>query len=773
MIRRLRATITLAALGIRAALDRDPSWRLRSVTLAVASALVTVALAAMWALPFGLQQRVEVQYARTAWPASALAVAEPVVPIPTGAEAWFKTTNTRWGDRSFQIVRVAAGESVPPPPGVAQMPAAGEMVVSPAVAGLLGGPEKTRLEQRLPGESVAVIGAEGLVSPDELLAYVGEPLSALRGNGEALGGWGDPSHPPVAMGASGIMLIGFIAAGVAAPMFYLLVTASKTLSDRRNRRLATLTMLGARPSGLGLVAAAETMPFLVAGGLAGLGALWLMAPAIIAALPPGSRFPLAALRPGLPEVVISLVILGGLAVTANRRSAGDVVRRPLAYGREADRPKLDRWWVPLWLGGIAAVWLVVQAPDELARGNRVLAALGFVAVSLTVVAIGPTVRIISLAVARLLTRRGRGWIGVDIGLHQLATRGASHLRTSAVVALLIAGVALAQAVFPILAAAQGSVESRAFNNAHPGIVVARTERPVAPSEIEPLLPDAARVGQVTTTAAVPTTGGPSIEAWVGSCESFALILVTIDGCGPGSAFLAQSNAADLSLTWTVDGSTATFPVQALEAGVPATLAFQDVLLLVDETYEPPADATGLVVVDGVPAEVVRDALWNVPTAFGERGAVATLEEVLGDELETIAFYRRSVNAAVLFGLALTALGAILVAVTGALENRRNAAFLWAIGMPSRVGSVAHLVRSALPAAGGAVVGWVTGAGLGLAYLHFAVGAGQPLESRPFSGYDMDAALAWALTATVAMLAVTWLATAVASRRIGIAELRTE
>src|SRR5436190_631695 len=61
----------------------------------------------------------------------------------------------------------------PRPPGVAELPGPGEMVVSPALKDLLDSAEGKLLRERLPFHRVGTIGASGLLGPGELVYYAG------------------------------------------------------------------------------------------------------------------------------------------------------------------------------------------------------------------------------------------------------------------------------------------------------------------------------------------------------------------------------------------------------------------------------------------------------------------------------------------------------------------------------------------------------------------------------------------------------------------------
>ncbi|MFG2562998.1 FtsX-like permease family protein [Streptomyces sp. NPDC048496] len=118
------------------------------------------------------------------------------------------------------------------PPGVAGFPAADEMVVSPALKELLGSSEGSLLKERLPYRITDTIADAGLVSPGELLFYVGSDTLTPANGGHRIAGYGNPG-PAEEMPPILIVLIIMICVVLLVPVAIFIATAVRFGGDRR------------------------------------------------------------------------------------------------------------------------------------------------------------------------------------------------------------------------------------------------------------------------------------------------------------------------------------------------------------------------------------------------------------------------------------------------------------------------------------------------------------------------------------------------------------
>ncbi|MBM7772256.1 hypothetical protein JOD54_002460 [Actinokineospora baliensis] len=147
----------------------------------------------------------------------------------------------------------------PLPPGVRRLPADGEVVVSPALAALLD--SDPQLRERLPGVRVGLISPAGLVGADELYFYRG--TSGLTA-ASAVSGFGTGRASAASPGQ--LFGVGLGVVAVLAPLLVFVSCLARLGVAERDRRLATLRLLGASTGQVRVVAAAESF----VGALAGL-----------------------------------------------------------------------------------------------------------------------------------------------------------------------------------------------------------------------------------------------------------------------------------------------------------------------------------------------------------------------------------------------------------------------------------------------------------------------------------------------------------------------
>ncbi|MFB7912586.1 ABC transporter permease [Streptomyces sp. NPDC056061] len=154
------------------------------------------------------------------------------------------------------------------PPGVAHLPGAGEMVASPALKKLLGSSEGSLLKERLPYRITGTIAEPGLISPGELLFYVGSSTLTVGDGGYRVGGYGD-SSPPEPMPPMLVVLVILICVVLLMPVAIFIATSVRFGGDRRDRRLAALRLVGADIRTTRRIAAGEALFGAVLGLLAG------------------------------------------------------------------------------------------------------------------------------------------------------------------------------------------------------------------------------------------------------------------------------------------------------------------------------------------------------------------------------------------------------------------------------------------------------------------------------------------------------------------------
>ncbi|MCP3854425.1 MAG: hypothetical protein GY698_06775, partial [Actinomycetia bacterium] len=150
------------------------------------------------------------------------------------------------GSEPIYIVHVAVtGDSNPLPPGVLDLPAAGEVVASPRVAQALRSNPATGIDTAIgslvPGRLVGVIEDAGLANPTELAAYIGVDASTPRLRPLSGRGWGDWQDVPASDAAPTELTL--VVASLALPTMAFMILTMQVGERRARRRSSVLASL--------------------------------------------------------------------------------------------------------------------------------------------------------------------------------------------------------------------------------------------------------------------------------------------------------------------------------------------------------------------------------------------------------------------------------------------------------------------------------------------------------------------------------------------------
>lgn len=288
--------------------------------LAVAVVLTTLLLLGAVAVRQGFSERAERAAVRegAAWQGSE--------PPPWEVAAPFTA-----GDRSLTLLAMWADRARPPVlPGLPRNPAPGEVFISPALAqALRSGADAPLLAARTPGRIAGVLGEELLLGPDELVAVAGFARSAAAPLAEHATRGESPGAPDLPLALVTLLLL--------VPAAALLVVCAGFDARRRERRLATLRLIGAGPRQVRVLAVVEAMVRSVPAAVVALVAGFLLRP-LVASVPLGVRFFAADLRPGALAVTAVLLAAPLLAALATLGALRQVTVTPFAVQRRAGRP---------------------------------------------------------------------------------------------------------------------------------------------------------------------------------------------------------------------------------------------------------------------------------------------------------------------------------------------------------------------------------------------------------------------------------------------------
>ncbi|PWB43413.1 MAG: hypothetical protein C3F10_12080 [Dehalococcoidia bacterium] len=330
----------------------------------VAGGVITFVLLLMLGLQQGLSHRAD----RTAWRTPEAAAGEPTV-LQAGFTDYF-------GERPITVVDLAALTPDPPDvPGTDGFPAPGEVWASPALAELIEELPANQLANRFPAPVTRVLPEETLEYPGELFAVIGRELDdptfderaphlwmeAMAVTPTRIDRWSTTPDLYQTVYAEMALLAVFM---TALPLAGLGGLASRLMAGRRQRRLATLRLLGASTSQLARLTITELATF------AGIGAV-IGAVLHLLVLPLVSRIPIKG-GPWFPPDVEpgALLTLGTMAAVVLMLTLGALsgilpsIRDPLGSYRRA-RPSSTplRWWSVLLMGAaVALFWLRSSNP---------------------------------------------------------------------------------------------------------------------------------------------------------------------------------------------------------------------------------------------------------------------------------------------------------------------------------------------------------------------------------------------------------------------------
>jgi hypothetical protein len=247
-------------------------------------------------------------------------------------------------NRLITVVHVAVlVPGVAPPRGLARLPAPGEVLMSPALA------KDPSAAGRFPGKVAGTIGDEALVHPGELVAVVGhapadpEVNTRWKGDGRLgaspariAGFTGRPTpdsgaYRALALVASVLMVVPLLVFGGA---------AARLTVARRDRRLASLRLVGATPGQVVAMTVAEAMITAFAGAVLGLVLYAVAIPPLSQIEISGGTWFASDVWPGaLPvaAVLAAVPLLVGLSAMIGLRR---VVVSPLGVARRQTPPAM-------------------------------------------------------------------------------------------------------------------------------------------------------------------------------------------------------------------------------------------------------------------------------------------------------------------------------------------------------------------------------------------------------------------------------------------------
>jgi cell division protein FtsX len=621
-------------------------------------------------------------------------------------------TSTTYGDREIVATYLATVGSPSPPPWLPQVPAAGELVVSPDLAELLAAPEGGLLRPRFPGRVVATLEDRWLLHPGELVSYVGAEPAELEPRPEIAIGFGLDleGHASVDIPAyeRPLFQVAFLVSiGLLIPIVVFVVTGARLSASARESRLAAIRLVGGTPAQARLAAAGES---LLAGLLGcGLGIVFflLARPVLAEVAPPGDRWFPSDVAPPPPLFVAVLIGVLALSVGASLVSLRRVVVTPLGVVRGGGK-RVRAWWRWAMLAtGLGGLLLAMLQEERIVGNDRIVIPFVLISFGLTALGAAAAAPVAGSAVAGVIAKLTTG-PGIVLGARRLEVDPRTAGRTVGGIVVVVIAAAITSLFAGVYTQQLG--ESQYPSSLRSSTVI------VEPSSPEPIDRDALQgVRGVTETAPIwraYTRHG--YHVLVADCD--ALDVTTVEDlplCQPGDAFVngrlydqGESLKSEIRIHFDLAPDLGVDMPASNPRRVDVELGeFHNILLPIASSpidlWTRVAPSILYVATDGDPATVerIRNALQgpNAPVVH-PRGDV----EDYADDVGVL------VDAAVTLGIGITfaiaAATMLVTAVDAVGERRRSLATLAALGTSTGVLRRALTIETALPMLAGVVLG---------------------------------------------------------------------
>lgn len=642
----------------------------------------------------------------------------------------------------------------PAPPGTSTFPRDGELLASPALAALLKDPAQHALRAVVPGTVIGLIDPATLAGAGDLYFYQGSS-TLIGGNGA--NGWGvPPGEHPLDPRVWSMLITGVII--VMVPLLLFTALAGRIGAARRDRRSATLRLLGASAQRLRLLIAGETL-IAAAIGVTAAAAAYLAARFAVADVRIGGRgIQPSDLDPGAGWSATILIGVPLLAVAATLTGFSAAALNPLAVLHRSGRTTRLSWRIALVLAAVAAAaWAQWRHTVDGNSSNEAVIEM-CVVVALTLFAVAAMVGV-------LTDRIARRWVGGSVagvlGRRRIVQDGSTTTRAAAALATVMAGFVVLMTVLAGTHYADLQAQTAGattYWGSTPGLTAAEWNRLQTSLDNVPGTKDAYLFSSLAA-----NTNGDRPQVSVTTCEAIRLMTAE-KHCRDGDTFQVQfagqpalwaepfhlQLSSGASATWTP-------PPNTRHIVVPDVTTYHTFLTPTDYLLTPAAADQQF------PGQLQQQQNWiqvgvHMPTSaadqvqqavswLGWRGyGIKSLSAATGLNDSPVPWIRAGLIGCGVLTLLICALGQALMGAEQISERRRAFALARASGVPLSVLTRSVVHAALLPVAIGVVIAAAAGAMLA-PYLQYLRGSIWMPPTWPWILLAATAALLVALAVT--------------------------
>jgi hypothetical protein len=626
-----------------------------------------------------------------------------------------------YGSKAFTRVFIAKGteDAGKFPPGLKELPDPGEVFLSPRAHDLLR--DQPGIKGLLPGHEKGLIGARGLAHPDELFAYIGTTRDEIADDGRALKGWGYEYAPFPAVEPSTLTYIRFaLGSLVLLPLGIFLSVCARLSAASRNRRLASLRLLGLSTKGTQRVNAAETVVAALLGALLGLGEYWVLNQVMTRTGLPRLRWYPADGALSVTTIAVCLIGCPLLAWFVGRASAREAAANPLAVRRTAAPKRPTKWGGLLLVTGVGIVagYCATGFTDHPANSLGLNAIVMPAGILLTGLGLVLTLPLISYSIARGLARTTQS-LTLNLAMRRNEVEPGSTMRVVTGLVLLVFSASLAQGV--LIQLEQVTRPSAPVQDYSVPLASLSTRQQHEVADLPGVRAHA--VTMMSWTDPNGSSDQPWASAVVATCDQLTKLVRHSEGCVDGKVMrLSDPNAGTgqgarpgdalpfrLSKGGRVTTLTITLPQDAItySAYDPSAVHGADVLIPPSAVLAAARPQGAQYVLTGSSDhDEVRKVLDGIAAV-----APTVAVEPIGvniEGLQQIAVLETLLAVGMIMGLVIGTAAFVVSATDRAVERRPQVTAVTLIGAPARTMRAVQCVQVVLPLSVGLVLALVTG-----------------------------------------------------------------